>query len=127
MSDFFPYTIDYYMLIQYDCACACVMQFVPLAHKKTLACHWVSSSSVVRASDLELGGLWNQIPSGAQIFSESPYGRFIFALFLISVLIVVLHVAVCLIQFISIYEVHKIFVARVQKEQPANYLHYSLT
>ena len=73
---------------------------------------------MVRASDLELRGSWNQIPSGAQIFSESPYGRFIFVLFLISVLIVVL--AVCLIQFISIYEVHKIFVARVQKEQPAN-------
>ena len=31
-------------------------------------------SSEVRASDLEHGGSWVRIPSGAQIFSVSSYG-----------------------------------------------------
>ena len=36
--------------------------------KKTLARQRVLSSSEVRASDLEHGGSWVRIPSGAQIF-----------------------------------------------------------
>ena len=36
--------------------------------KMTLACQRVLSSSEVRASDLEHGGSWVRIPSGAQIF-----------------------------------------------------------
>ena len=42
----------------------------------TLARQRVLSSSDVRASDLEHGGSWVRIPSGAQIFSVSSYGRF---------------------------------------------------
>ena len=40
----------------------------------TLARQRVLSSSEVRASDLEHGGSWVRIPSGAQIFSVSSYG-----------------------------------------------------
>ena len=39
----------------------------------TLAHQRVLSSSEVRASDLEHGGSWVRIPSGAQIFSVSSY------------------------------------------------------
>ena len=42
----------------------------------TLARQRVLSSSEVRASDLEHGGSWVRIPSGAQIFSVSSYGWF---------------------------------------------------
>ena len=42
----------------------------------TLARQRVLSSSEVRASDLEHGGSWVRIPSGAQIFSVSSYGGF---------------------------------------------------
>ena len=42
--------------------------------KMTLARQPVPSSSEVRASDLEHGGSWVRIPSGAQIFSASFYG-----------------------------------------------------
>ena len=42
--------------------------------KMTLARQRVLSSSEVRASDLEHGGSWVRIPSGAQIFSVSSYG-----------------------------------------------------
>ena len=44
--------------------------------KMTLARQRVLSSSEVRASDLEHGGSWVRIPSGAQIFSVSSYGWF---------------------------------------------------
>ena len=44
--------------------------------KMTLARQRVLSSSEVRASELEHGGLWVRIPSGAQIFSVSSYGCF---------------------------------------------------
>ena len=44
--------------------------------KMTLAGQRVLSSSEIRASDLEHGGSWVQIPSGAQIFSLSSYGWF---------------------------------------------------
>ena len=39
----------------------------------TLTHHRVSSSSVVRASVLDHGGLWVQIPSGARIFPSSQW------------------------------------------------------
>ena len=42
--------------------------------KMTLARQRVVSSSEVRASDLEHGGSWGRIPSGAEIFSVSSYG-----------------------------------------------------
>ena len=42
----------------------------------TLARQRVLSSSEVRASDLEHGGLWVRIPSGVQIFCVSSYGWF---------------------------------------------------
>ena len=42
----------------------------------TLARQRVLSSSEVRASDLEHGGSWVRIPSGAQTFSVSSYGWF---------------------------------------------------
>ena len=42
----------------------------------TLARQRVLSSSEVRTSDLEHGGSWVRIPSGAQIFSVSSYGWF---------------------------------------------------
>ena len=42
--------------------------------KMALARQRVLSSSEVRASDLEHGGSWVRIPSGAQIFSVSSYG-----------------------------------------------------
>ena len=44
--------------------------------KMTLARQRVLSSSEIRASDLEHGGSWVRIPSGAQIFSVSSYGWF---------------------------------------------------
>ena len=44
--------------------------------KMTLVRQRVLSSSEVRASDLEHGGSWVRIPSGAQIFSVSSYGWF---------------------------------------------------
>ena len=50
-------------------------------HIVTLARQRVLSSSEVRASDLEHGGLWVRIPSGAQIFSVPSYGRFFFSLY----------------------------------------------
>ena len=58
-----------------DCVTArCGSQVQPT--KMTLARQRVLSSSEVRASDLEHGGSWVRIPSGAQIFSVSSYGRF---------------------------------------------------
>ena len=58
-----------------DCVTAtCSSQVQPT--KMTLAHQRVLSSSEVRASDLEHGGLWAWIPSGAQIFSVSSYGWF---------------------------------------------------
>ena len=48
---------------------------VQTASRSHAVTHRVSGSSVVKASDLELGGSWVRIPSGVQIFSESPYGR----------------------------------------------------
>ena len=51
-----------------DCVTArCGSQVQPT--KMTLARQRVLSSSEVRASDLEHGGSWVRIPSGAQIFS----------------------------------------------------------
>ena len=57
-----------------DGLCDCEMRFASLTHKMTLARQRVLSSSEVRASDLEHGGSWVRIPSGAQIFSVSSYG-----------------------------------------------------
>ena len=58
-----------------DCVTArCGSQVQPT--KMTLARQRVLSSSEVRASDLEHGGSWVRIPSGAQIFSVSSYGSF---------------------------------------------------
>ena len=45
---------------------------VVYTHISPLLATRVSSSSVVRASVLDLGGSWVQIPSGARIFSEFP-------------------------------------------------------
>ena len=62
------------VLLVMDCVTAwCGSQVQPT--KMTLAHQRVLSSSEVRASDLEHGGSWVQIPSGAQIFSVSSYGR----------------------------------------------------
>ena len=44
--------------------------------KRPLTRQWVLSNSEVRASDLEHGGSWVRIPSGAQVFSVSSYGWF---------------------------------------------------
>ena len=54
-----------------DCVTArCSSQVQPT--KTTLARQRVLSSSEVSASDLELGGSWVRIPSGAQIFFLCP-------------------------------------------------------
>ena len=45
-------------------------------HENDPARQQVLSSSEVRACDLEHGGSWVRIPSGAQIFSVSSYGQF---------------------------------------------------
>ena len=56
------------VLLVMDCVTArCGSQVQPT--KMALARQQVLSSSEVRASDLEQGGLWVQISSGAQIFS----------------------------------------------------------
>ena len=61
------------VLLVMDCVTArCGSQVQPT--KMTLARQPVLSSSEVRASDLEHGGSWVRIPSGAQIFSVSSYG-----------------------------------------------------
>ena len=61
------------VLLVMDCVTArCGSQVQPT--KMTLAHQRVVSSSEVRASDLEHGGSWVQIPSGAQIFSVFSYG-----------------------------------------------------
>ena len=52
------------------------MGFEPTTLRVLLRRQRVLSSSEVRASDLEHGGSWVRIPSGAQIFSVSSYGRF---------------------------------------------------
>ena len=58
------------VLLVMDCVTArCGSQVQPT--KMTLARQRVLSSSEVRASDLEHGGSWVRIPSGAQIFSVS--------------------------------------------------------
>ena len=63
------------VLLVMDCVTArCGSQVQPT--KMTLARQRVLSSSEVRASDLEHGGSWVRIPSGAQIFSVSSYGLF---------------------------------------------------
>ena len=55
------------MLLVMDCVAArCVSQVHPT--KMTPARQRVLSSSEVRASDLEHGGSWVRIPSGAQMF-----------------------------------------------------------
>ena len=55
------------VLLVMDCVTArCGSQVQPT--KMTLARQRVLSSSEVRASDLEHGGSWVRIPSGAQIF-----------------------------------------------------------
>ena len=61
------------VLLVMDCVTArCGSQVQPT--KMTLAGQPVLSSSEVRASDLEHGGSWVRIPSGAQIFFVSSYG-----------------------------------------------------
>ena len=61
------------VLLVMDCVTArCGSQVQPT--KMTLARQRVLSSSEVRASDLEHGGSWVRIPSGAQIVSVSSYG-----------------------------------------------------
>ena len=61
------------VLLVMDCVTArCGSQVQPT--KMTLARQRVLSSSEVRESDLEHGGSWVRIPSGAQIFSVSSYG-----------------------------------------------------
>ena len=61
------------VLLVMDCVTArCGSQVQPT--KMTLARQRVLSSSEVRASDLEHGGSWVRIPSGAQVFSVSSYG-----------------------------------------------------
>ena len=68
-------TVKPYVLPVMDCVTArCGSQDQPT--KMTLARQRVLSSSEVRASDLEHGGSWVRIPSGAQIFSVSSYGWF---------------------------------------------------
>ena len=63
------------VLLVMDCVTArCGSQGQPT--KMTLACQWVLSSSEFRASNLEHGGSWVRVPSGAQIFSVSSYGWF---------------------------------------------------
>ena len=63
------------VLLVMDCVTAwCSSQVQPT--NITLARQPVLSSSEVRASNLEHGGLWVQIPSGAQNFSVSSYGWF---------------------------------------------------
>ena len=63
------------VLLLMDCVTArCGSPVQPT--KMTLARQRVLSSSEVRASDLEHGGSWVRIPSGAQIFSVSSYGWF---------------------------------------------------
>ena len=63
-------TVKPYVLPVMDCVTArCGTQVQPT--KMTLARQRVLSSSEVRASDLEHGGSWVRIPSGAQIFSVS--------------------------------------------------------
>ena len=52
------------------------MGFEPTTLRVLDARQRVLSSSEVRASDLEHGGSWVRIPSGAQIFSVSSYGPF---------------------------------------------------
>ena len=60
-----------------DCVTAwCGSQVQPT--KMILARQRVLSSSEVRASDLELGGSWVRISSGAQIFSVSSYGLILY-------------------------------------------------
>ena len=60
------------VLLVMDCVTAwCSSQVQPT--NITLAHQWVLSSSEVRASNLEHGGLWVQIPSGAQNFSVSSW------------------------------------------------------
>ena len=60
-------TVKPYVLPVMDCVTGrCGRQVQPT--KMTLACQRVLSSSEVRASDLEHGGSWVWIPSGAQIF-----------------------------------------------------------
>ena len=60
-------TVKPYVLPVMDCVTArCGTQVQPT--KMTLARQRVPSSSEVRASDLEHGGPWVRIPSGAQIF-----------------------------------------------------------
>ena len=61
------------VLLVMDCVTArCGSQVHPT--KMTLAHQRVLSNSEVRASDLEQGGSWVQIPSGAEIFSVSSHG-----------------------------------------------------
>ena len=61
------------VLLVMDCVTArCGSQVQPT--KMTLARQRVLSGSEVRASDLEHGGSWVRIPSGAQIFSVSSCG-----------------------------------------------------
>ena len=57
--------------------CDCEMRFASPTHKKwPLLANESSVTQTVRASDLEHGGSWVWIPSGAQIFSVSSYGWF---------------------------------------------------
>ena len=60
------------VLLVMDCVAARCGSQVQLT-KMTLAPQRVLSSSEVRASDLEHGGSWVRIPSGAQIFSGSSF------------------------------------------------------
>ena len=67
-----------------------------LHHKQRIARQRVLSSSEVRASDLEHGGSWVRIPSGAQIF---------------------FCVLLWLILYISLYFLYNINISGIENEQ----------
>ena len=87
-------------LLVMDCVTAwCGWQVQPT--KITLPRQWVISSLEVRASDIEHGGSWVPITSGAQIFPVSSYGWFFTSPF-ITIIIIIITIIIIIIIIIII-------------------------